>query len=215
MTKRQFKVFLEEADLSPEELGSRLGLSGMTIRRWIAGDLSEELGPLYTAAIRETVLRLVLEGRLEASSKTFKRVLAEYEPLNQSAALRLLGVSPESMLNAKSLGEADQEEQILDSLVQIGSSHERRTHVDENLKEIGAFKNFGREWLRRVQLLKTVIGSRRILSVDKLAAYGALFYLLTSFDLIPDFMPVVGFLDDFAVLGIAAGYYAKNESTKS
>ena len=45
--------------------------------------------------------------------------------------------------------------------------------------------------------------------MDKLAAYGALFYLITTFDLIPDTIPVFGLLDDFAILGIVVAYYVQ------
>jgi uncharacterized membrane protein YkvA (DUF1232 family) len=44
---------------------------------------------------------------------------------------------------------------------------------------------------------------------DKFIAYGALFYLLTPIDFIPDNIPFLGFFDDFAILGFAATYYMK------
>ena len=54
---------------------------------------------------------------------------------------------------------------------------------------------------------KTSVRSRAIM-------VGALLYFLNPFDLIPDATPVVGFLDDLAVLSLAAGIAAK-ESSKS
>jgi uncharacterized membrane protein YkvA (DUF1232 family) len=45
--------------------------------------------------------------------------------------------------------------------------------------------------------------------MEKLSAYGALFYLITVFDLIPDTIPVFGVLDDFAILGIVTAYYLR------
>jgi uncharacterized membrane protein YkvA (DUF1232 family) len=40
-------------------------------------------------------------------------------------------------------------------------------------------------------------------------AYGALFYLILPFDLIPDSIPVFGYVDDFGILGFAVAYYAR------
>ena len=54
-----------------------------------------------------------------------------------------------------------------------------------------------------------MIGSEKISILDKFVAYGALFYLVMVFDLIPDTVPVFGLLDDFAILGIATAYYVK------
>jgi uncharacterized membrane protein YkvA (DUF1232 family) len=54
-----------------------------------------------------------------------------------------------------------------------------------------------------------VLNSRDLHTFDKLVAYGALFYLLCPFDLIPDYVPVFGYMDDFIVLGFAVAYYVK------
>jgi uncharacterized membrane protein YkvA (DUF1232 family) len=54
-----------------------------------------------------------------------------------------------------------------------------------------------------------VVKSSKLSHVDKLVAYGALFYLLTPMDLIPDHIPVLGLVDDFGVLGFALTYYTK------
>ena len=43
-------------------------------------------------------------------------------------------------------------------------------------------------------------------TLDKLVAFGALFYLIAPFDLIPDAIPLFGYVDDFIILGIAALY---------
>ena len=54
-----------------------------------------------------------------------------------------------------------------------------------------------------------VVKSKELTTLDKLVAYGALFYLLTPFDLIPDNIPIFGLIDDYAILGIAIAYYMK------
>ncbi|MDE2313589.1 MAG: DUF1232 domain-containing protein [Elusimicrobia bacterium] len=54
-----------------------------------------------------------------------------------------------------------------------------------------------------------VIRSPQLTLTDKLVAYGALFYLITPFDLIPDTIPGIGYLDDFAILSLALLYYER------
>jgi uncharacterized membrane protein YkvA (DUF1232 family) len=68
----------------------------------------------------------------------------------------------------------------------------------------------GREWKKRITTLWKVVRSNKLTHFDKLVAYGALFYLLTPIDFIPDHIPVFGLMDDYLVLGIAVAYYAKN-----
>ena len=54
-----------------------------------------------------------------------------------------------------------------------------------------------------------VIKSKKLSSVDKLAAYGALFYLITVIDLIPDTVPFFGLMDDLTIMGLVSAYYLK------
>jgi uncharacterized membrane protein YkvA (DUF1232 family) len=76
-------------------------------------------------------------------------------------------------------------------------------------KLLARFRRLGREWAARINTLRRVVSARDLTRVEKLAAYGALFYLLTVFDLIPDTIPVFGLLDDFSILGIVAAYYVQ------
>ena len=79
--------------------------------------------------------------------------------------------------------------------------------VKENKEKVFSFKKLGEEWTSRIGLLWKVVQSKKLTSLDKMIAYGALFYLLTPIDFIPDHIPFFGLLDDFGVLGIAATYY--------
>ncbi|TXK76086.1 YkvA family protein [Paenibacillus sp. N3.4] len=44
----------------------------------------------------------------------------------------------------------------------------------------------------------------------KVQIYGALGYLILPFDVIPDFLPIIGYVDDFSVLGLALVAVAKS-----
>ncbi len=58
-------------------------------------------------------------------------------------------------------------------------------------------------------MLTHAIRSKKLSLADKLVAYGGLFYLILPFDLIPDSIPVFGYVDDFGILGFASAYYFK------
>jgi uncharacterized membrane protein YkvA (DUF1232 family) len=100
-------------------------------------------------------------------------------------------------------------DKVLIGLSEIGASPQHQSEVRQNKKEISRFRKLGEEWSRRITTLGAVIRSRKLTQMEKLSAYGALFYLITVFDLIPDTIPVFGVLDDFAILGIVTAYYLR------
>jgi len=51
-----------------------------------------------------------------------------------------------------------------------------------------------------VRLLFGLISDPRVAMVDKLLVFGAIAYIVTPIDLIPDFIPVLGYLDDLIVV---------------
>lgn len=193
----------KESQLSPEELGEIMGVSGMTIRRWNDRP-PEDLPKLYETAVRNAVLKLVIDGRLNDDSPMVQEILSNPEVLAQNAAIKALGF-PEDL---KSDFES-QHDQIRVGLMHIGSQESRRERVHKQKKKILGFKKLGKEWSERISVLTKVIASPQLSVLDKFVAYGALFYLVMIFDLIPDTVPVFGLLDDYAILGIAVAYYLK------
>jgi uncharacterized membrane protein YkvA (DUF1232 family) len=101
------------------------------------------------------------------------------------------------------------EDKLAIALCQIGSSEKRKKEVNEATALIQSLKKMGQEWTKRITMLTEIVQSVKISSVDKLIAYGALFYLICPFDLIPDQIPVIGYVDDFGILGLAVAYYLR------
>lgn len=193
----------EEADLSPEKLGKTLGVSGMTLRRWRKSAKDEPLPPLYERAFMKGIEQMVVEGRIDPSSR-LARETDDGRALSFQAALKGLGFS-EAVMSRK----GNPNDAMIEGLSQIASSSERMKEVDAGKKKIFSFAKMGEEWRSRIQGMWNVVTSAQLTTMDKLVAYGALFYLLTPFDLIPDNIPVVGLLDDYAILGLAIAYYMK------
>jgi hypothetical protein len=106
---------LEASHLSPEQLAARLGLSGMTIRRWESEPRHKELPRMYELAMRDTVHQLLLEGVLSYQSPVVQKIFHETHDLTFQVALKNLGFS-EDFLNSK-----EEPEHLMTGLAQIAT----------------------------------------------------------------------------------------------
>ncbi len=208
MTYKQILILMEEAGLSPEAFASRMGISGMTIRRWREESPSEELSLRYQPSLLQAVSELICEGLLSSSSPRVKAVMMESGAAPFNSIMKTMGVDMDGLLSSDARS-SQQGDGIITGLSQIGSDLSKRDAVEKNSGKIRSFKKLGTDWSNRISALVRVIKSTRMTLYDKVVAYGALFYLINIFDLIPDYMPVIGMLDDLAVLGLAAAYYQK------
>ena len=193
---------MREARFSPEEMGKYIGISGMTVRRWCDKPQKSDLPLVYQSALRDVCYRLIAEGVIAADSHAAKNIFKFHETHQYDAAMKHLGLTVP-------LTSENSDGQWLEGLLQIGSQAELRAQVDLSDPRFSSFKSLGLEWASRISYLMTIVRSRKFNSIDKLVAYGALFYLLTPIDFIPDHIPFVGLLDDFGVLGMAVAYYSK------
>jgi len=196
------RSLLKDTGLSPEQLGQRLQLSGMTLRRLLKKPDGDELPPNFVTRVRQGVYGLIIEGRLKPDAAVAKLVASQSPSLSFDAAIHALGFRQDRMALGTSYPD-----RVLIGLSEIGASPQRQGEVNGNRKELSRFRKMGREWAERVNTLRRVVSSKKLTHIEKLSAYGALFYMITVFDLIPDTIPVFGVLDDFAILGIVAAYY--------
>lgn len=193
---------LDPTALSPEELAPRLGISNMTYRRWQKKPKDALVPRKYESAVREGLYRLLAEGLLDPNRPEVTEIVQESSTQYFMAAFQSLGIPREFEPLASC-----HEDQVHLTLSKIGSSPSKQNEVNASVREIKGFESFGQEWKKRIKTLLAVIQSKKLSMVDKLVAYGALFYLITPFDLIPDHIPIIGYIDDFAILGFATAYY--------
>lgn len=201
MNLSQVLKLLDEAQASPEELGAAIGVSGMTVRRWMKKP-KQVLPRVYVPAVRDACYSLIAQGRLRADSAVAAGLLAQSKSSEYGAALQNLGLE-----EGFDLQHASSQDDVLVGLSRIGAQEQKRSNVEHNRAKIFSFKKLGAEWSNRIGTLWRIVGSNKIGRVEKAVAYGALFYLLTPIDFIPDQIPFFGMLDDFGVLGIALAYY--------
>ncbi len=200
-------ILLKEARLSPEQLAKKSGISNMTIRRWMKKPPNADISRIYSRTLEYAVYELIGEGILTIESVAVKEILRKNEVAPFRAIIRSLGLSSDFLTASKNSDEG----RLILGLSQIGASDVRRAQVGDSLDKISKFKRLSKEWSSRIATLLKIIRSKRIASIEKLVAYGALFYLLCPFDLVPDYLSVVGYLDDFSVLGLAASHFLGNQ----
>jgi uncharacterized membrane protein YkvA (DUF1232 family) len=202
MKYSQLLAILKATNLSPEILAPKWGVSNMTLRRWSEKNPNAKVPKAYVNLTVEAVYQLIAEGHLDAELPAVRALLQSTSPISIDAAVKSLGVN---------LMDGDDRQSNQDRLTQIlsqlGVSDQHQSEVDSNELKINSFKKLGRDWKKSISSLMKIVKSDKLATRDKLVAYGALFYLIYPFDLIPDHIPVFGLLDDFAVLGLAATYY--------
>jgi uncharacterized membrane protein YkvA (DUF1232 family) len=204
MTFNQLRTVLLESHLSPEELAPKLGVASMTIRRWKDEPGKKNLPKAYERSVLEGIYQLLIEGHLNSESDAVQTAISSAPSLSFQAVLKTLGVADDVLKS-----DSNQEDKMTLALYQIGASEKRKKEVDQAKSKLQVLKKMGQEWTKRISMLMDIIQSKKFTVVDKLVAYGALFYLICPFDLIPDQIPVIGYVDDFAILGFAIAYYLR------
>jgi uncharacterized membrane protein YkvA (DUF1232 family) len=200
----QLTDIMDEAGVSPENLSQWLGISNMTLRRWFKRPPDEEIPKEYDRAIAGGIHQMLAQGQLSHDGAAVNNFLNHNLPEFFQAAIGRFNVA-EDVLDAKS----PHQDRITATLAQIGNSSNVRRRIDSSGKKLTKFGQMGESWKQRITLLVRMIRAKELTLVDKLVAYGALFYLLTPIDLIPDQIPVFGLVDDFGILGFAVIYYQK------
>jgi uncharacterized membrane protein YkvA (DUF1232 family) len=199
-------ILMRETKLSPEQMAGRLGISNMTIRRWMKKNSDEPIPAIYEKTVWDAVYQMVAEGILHPESTFARKTVRESQKLYFRAAMKSLGFKDPG--RGKPTFSRDT---LLAGLSQIGAEPEHRSAVEKDRRKIDAFIRMGQDWKERITLLLKVVSSSDLSLRKRFVAYGALFYLICPLDLIPDNVPVFGLMDDYCVLGFAAAHYSKKQ----
>jgi uncharacterized membrane protein YkvA (DUF1232 family) len=212
MRYEQLITMMGETKLSPEKLSARLGVSNVTYRRWLKRPPGDEIPKEYERSITGGIYQLLAEARLSHDSKTVRVFLESHMPEFFASAIGQFRI-PKELIG----GRFSHQEKITSVLLQIGSYDQARRRVAQkaNWSQILKHRNLGDTWREWITALIKIVRSKKLPLVDKFIAYGALFYLVLSADVIPDSVPIFGYVDDFGILGFAAAHYRKNSSAKT
>jgi uncharacterized membrane protein YkvA (DUF1232 family) len=204
MTYAHLFRLLKEAGMSPEQLGERLGIAGITIRRWMDVPKGDALPILYEKALTTLVMELIVEGRLSSDSNSAKLFLKKGADTVHLAAIKSLGFSDDFFKKEETCSE-----DVVEAMAHLGADKKKQALVEKSKDKIESHWKLGKEWKSRLQTLWNAITSKNLSTFEKFAAYGALFYLISPFDLIPDHIPIFGLMDDYVILGLAVSFYLK------
>jgi uncharacterized membrane protein YkvA (DUF1232 family) len=205
----RLRDLLVRSQQSPEQLGARMGISGMSIRRWM-GDASKRRPgsgiPLgYEGPLARALYELLSEGRLSMEDATAREVLSREAPSFFAASLNQLcgGLVPP--------GNPQDPEAWIGILNAIGQNPQKQEFITEAIRtqKMSRFEKLGADWKARIRELRAVLSDPNVPRLHWGVAVGALFYLLNPYDLIPDFVPFAGLLDDLATLEAARLYYRR------
>jgi uncharacterized membrane protein YkvA (DUF1232 family) len=191
-TVSDLRYFLEANKFSPEIFAGGLKISGMTIRRLLVKSPTTLIPEKYHAALDQ-----VSGAPIELS-------------LGNEA---LLGV--EEIFGEKT---SRSFKDLIGELEESGKQCQDLKKLEEDSWTKLEDKNVGREFVALVKSLVQSLSSKNVSFQSKAIAAGALLYFINPLDLIPDTIPVVGYLDDFAVLSLAAALLLKarkKDGTKS
>ncbi len=104
-------------------------------------------------------------------------------------------------------------QELLEQIEKDGKSYTDLKKLEDDTKVKFKDKNVGKELREQVKLVLKSAVSKKLPLKYKALAVGAILYFINPFDLIPDSIPVVGYLDDFAVLTLVSGIILKYYKT--
>lgn len=101
---------------------------------------------------------------------------------------------------------------LMDEIEKSGREFKNTKQLGEDLKEKLKTARVDQIFLDHCKKLFELVKSPKTSVKSKAIAAGALIYFISPIDLIPDHIPVVGYLDDLAVLSVAVNSLTANEA---
>jgi uncharacterized membrane protein YkvA (DUF1232 family) len=189
-----------KSTLSPEQIAPFIGISNMTYRRWMKKDAEAELSLLHQVAVKSAVEKMKQQNLLPADA-----VLPDTEVDATGASFTTWIRSAVSSLPPASRS-GGFESLALGMLHALGNQKNASLQIEKARPSVTAFLAKNSLIGSFVHTLWTLATEGTAPAALKAIACGALLYFVTPWDLIPDFMLGLGFLDDYGVLTLAAGF---------
>jgi len=175
-TVKDLKAAMKEQELSPEMLASKIPVSNMTIRRLLAKAPPTAIPVRYHAHLDQ----FFTPGEAPAPA-----------------------MDPQQAATLEALTSADADfNELLQDLERQGGEVKNTSKLENDVKAKIRSSKIGKSLGHVAQTLVQTLKKEGITSKSGMLAAGALLYLINPFDLIPDAAPVLGYLDDFAVLSL-------------
>ena len=183
---RDVRLHLELRNISAETFAKEVGLSHMTIRRWIRLPANSLLPEKYSPILYQR-----LGGQIQSQVDRAKENEAE--------------AKTSSTFNS---------EDLMSAIHGAGKSFKGQKELEADLDEKLSHAKVDATFLGHCKSLLHAIRSPSVSARNKAICIGALLYFINPIDLIPDHLPVIGYLDDFAVLSLAVSCLVPSKESK-
>ncbi|MBO9668477.1 MAG: DUF1232 domain-containing protein [Bdellovibrio sp.] len=203
MKINQLSKLSKDTGLSPEKLALYFQVSNMTLRRWLKKGGIARIPVQYDTNIYQGILSMVRDGLIDKDHELVKEAYDFTQVLFANNSFMMMDLS------ADQFKESENEDGMIDLCMRLGQKEHALTYVQNSENTLKDFETKSSSIREKVQGLWRVLKDSEVQKSSKYVAIGALFYLAFPFDFIPDSVPGVGLLDDFAILTIAGNYYAR------
>ncbi|MFM6927252.1 MAG: YkvA family protein [Bdellovibrio sp.] len=208
MKINQLSKLSKDTGLSPEKLAIYFQVSNMTLRRWLKKGGTGRIPAQYDTNIYQGILSMVRDGLIEKEHELVKEAFEFTQVLFAHNSFMMMDLSVDQFKDSVN------EDGVVDLCLKLGQKEHSLSYVQKNETVLKDFEKKSPGIKEKVAALWKVLKDGEIQRTYKYVAIGALFYLVFPFDFIPDAVPAVGLLDDFAILGIATNYYLRLKSIK-
>ena len=161
-------------------------------------ELSPEKLAEKTKISNMTIRRILKKGRGSPNTKIPEKYHAQFDHYLSESCGTVVSLNPEPT----------DFKLFLKKLEQDGEKVSDLKSLEKDLKNKLKDRKIGQTIRSHAKTMIDAVFSKNTPMRYKAVCIGALLYLINPFDLIPDSIPVIGYLDDFAVLSLAVAYLA-------
>lgn len=205
----QISKISKDTGLSPEKLAVYFQVSNMTLRRWLKKGGTARVPSQYDTNIYQGILAMVKDGVIDKEHECVKEAYEFSQVLFANNSFMMMDLQAAQFENR-----GNDEDGLMDLCLRLGQRDDSLAYVQRNEHTLQDIEKKSPTIREKVSALWSVLKDNELQKTSKYVAVGALFYLAFPFDFIPDSVPGVGLLDDFAILSIAVDHYLRIKNLK-
>ncbi|WP_413294371.1 YkvA family protein [Bdellovibrio sp. HCB185ZH] len=205
----QISKISKDTGLSPEKLAVYFQVSNMTLRRWLKKGGTARVPSQYDTNIYQGILAMVKDGAIDKDHECVKEAYEFTQVLFANNSFMMMDLQAAQFENT-----GNDEDGLMDLCLRLGQRDDSLSYVQRNEQTLQDLEKKSPSIREKVTALWQVLKDGELQKTSKYVAVGALFYLVFPFDFIPDSVPGVGLLDDYAILSIAMDHYLRIKNLK-
>ncbi|MEK2690685.1 YkvA family protein [Bdellovibrio sp. GT3] len=205
----QLSKISKDTGLSPEKLAVYFQVSNMTLRRWLKKGGTVRVPAQYDTNLYQGILTMVKDGVIDKDHECVKEAYEFSQSLFANNSFMMMDLQATQFEQSGA-----NEDGLMDLCLRLGQRDDSLTYVQNNEATLQGLQNKSPSIREKVMTLWNVLKDGDLQKTSKYVAVGAMYYLVFPFDFIPDSVPGVGLLDDYAILSIAVDHYLRFKNLK-